>query len=504
MEDLPEITEKVRLPVEIPIHPYLKDHHLDGKAVFPAVEAMQLLAASTQTHLPHLDVTLITDARFDRFLFSGAPGGLVEAYNEIEVLRDGNVSSKLITRGRSPKTSITRTKEHVTIQFGQERGEIYLLPLDFFSALEGVCIDIPSQRLYSDLVPFGPAYHNVKDPLFVSKKGALAYVQGADAGGSSGPLGSPFPLDAALHAASAWGQRYTGIVGFPVGFDRRLVLNPTISGRSYISRIIPVGSASHPLVFNIWISDPDGLPHEEIIGLRMRDVSAGKTRPPDWILKGARDHPLESINSHCKALSLIELRTVNGLAEKALSDTETDRFKGMGEKRGRSYLAARLCCKGVSRQLSGGDRKTPSSSITTVSPDGIRPRCEPTDGAPPSFCSVSHDSRFAIAVASDGPIGVDVEEISRKALRSRQLYMDKEERALVKDSSLGEMDASVRVWTVKEAGSKAFDMRLANSWQRVRVRDIGVNKSCVEIDNTVYTAFHDTIDNHLFTILNIR
>jgi len=503
MEDLPEIIEKVRLPLEIRTDSYLMDHHFGGKTVLPAVEAMQLLAASTQTYLPHVDVALITDARFEKFLYTEATKGAMEAYNEIEVYGDGSITSRLVTKSRSPKSSITRIKEHVIIQFGQKRGEPYPLPLDFASALEGICIDVPSQKLYSDLVPFGPAYHNVKDTLFISEKGAVANVQGADIEGSSGSLGSPFPLDAAFHAASAWGQRYSGIVGFPMGFDRRLIFNPTSRGESYISRIIPVQPGSHPLIFNIWIYDQNGIPNEEIVGLRMRDVSAGRITPPKWIMDGAKDRQLESINNHCTALSLIELKTINRLAERALSDDERGRFREMGGKRGRSYLGARLCCKSISRQLSGDDRETPSSSITTVSPDGIRPRCPVRDGSDQSPCSVSHDSRFAIAVASEGRVGVDVEEISERALRSRQLYMNETERSLVQDSPLGEIEASVRIWTIKEAISKALDMRLADSWERVLVKEIGVNKSSMEIDNKGHTAFHDTVDNHLFTIINI-
>ena len=503
MEDLPEVIKKVQLPLEIEIDPYLMDHRFEGKAVLPAVEAMQLLAASTQKHLPHVDVALMTDARFDKFFYTGTTKGSMAVHNEIEVYGDGCICSKLITRSRSPKSSITRTKEHVIIRFGKKNDETCPLPLDFVSALEGVTLDVPSQKLYSDLVPFGPAYQNVRGTLFLSEKGAVAKVQGGDIERSPRLLGSPFPPDAAFHAASAWGQRYAGIIGFPVGFDKRMVFHPTRPGENYIARIVPVQPGSHPLVFNIWIYDQNGIANEEIIGVRLRDVSGGRTRPPDWIMKGAENRQLESIKNHCKAYSLIELKTINGLAEKVLSNAETGRFKEMGEKRRRSYLGARLCCKSISRQLSGDDRKTPPSSITTVSPDGIRPRCPLKDGSQPFFCSVSHDSRFAIAVASEGRAGVDVEKISEKALRSQRLYMDKTERSLAQGSALGEMAASVRIWTIKEAVSKALDLDLADSWKRVLVKDIGVNMSRMDIDNKDHTAFHDTIDNHLFTMVKM-
>ncbi len=502
MEGLPGVAKKERLPLEIRIDPYLMDHHVGGRAVLPAVEAMQLLAESTKTYLPHVDVTQIHDARFDKFFYTDNVKENMETFNEIEVLEDGSINSKLLTKVKSEKASITRTKEHVTLDFGRTKDNFFPLPLDFVSALEGISIDVPSRELYRDLVPFGPAYHNIIDTLFISEKGAMAKVQSGDIEGATGPLGSPFPLDAAFHAACVWGQRYSGVVGFPVGFCNRLIINPTCQGGDYIIRVIPEEAASRSLIFDIWIYDQNGIPHEKITGLQLRDVSGGKTRPPDWITNGVDDLHLGTINNHCLTLSLIELKTINGLAEKTLSDDEKGRFRKMGSKRGRSYLGARLCCKSLFRQLSGDDRQTPASSITTVSSDGIRPRCPVKEGNRHGFCSVSHDSRFAVAVAAEGRVGIDVEEISERVLKSQRFYMKETEKLVVHNSRLDQIEASLRVWTIKEAVSKAFDMGLADAWERVLVLEIGENKSSIEIDKKVYTAFHDTVDNHLFTVVN--
>jgi phosphopantetheinyl transferase len=505
MEGLSKIIQKVRLPVDIKTDAYLLDHCFQGEAIFPAVEAMQLLATSTQAYLPHVDVSLITNARFDKFLSTGpiSRSRLIEAYNEIEVYADGRIRSRLVTRARSLKAAITRTMEHVTVQFGEKPWDPCPLPLDLVSALEGVCLDIPPDRLYQDLVPFGPAYHNAITPLFISENGAVGYLQAAVIENSSGLLGSPFPLDAAFHLASAWCQRYLGIIGFPVGLDRRLVRRPTTHGEQYVCRIMPADRSMPAPGFDIWIYDQKGNPREEILGLQMQDVSGGRLCPPRWISHGILNHPLELIKRQCTALSLLELKTINGLAEKALSDEETARLKKMSPKRKMSYLGARLCCKGVTRQLTG-DLKTPASSLNTVSPDGIRPCCPVRVNDCGPFCSVSHDSRFAIAVASNGPIGVDVEAISERVRRSRDLYMNEKERALVEGSPLGEDEASVRVWTTKEATAKALDMSLAESWEKVSLKHIGVDRSILEIGLKNHTAFHDAIDDHLFTIVRIE
>ena len=78
MEDLSQIIDTVRLPVEIPIPNYLHDHHVEGKAVFPAVEAMRVLANTVKRSQPDTDVTGMTRARFDKFLY------LQPAENKIE------------------------------------------------------------------------------------------------------------------------------------------------------------------------------------------------------------------------------------------------------------------------------------------------------------------------------------------------------------------------------------------------------------------------------------
>jgi len=505
MEDLSEIVERARLPVHIKADAYLQDHCFQGEAVFPAVEAMQLMAASTQRHLPRADVSLMTDARFDRFLSIGPTGRSrwIETCMDMEVYKDGRVRSRLMTRSRSPKAPITRWMEHVAVHFGGKNRDPRPLPLDLVSALEGVCMAIPPDRLYRDLVPFGPAFHNAVSPIFISENGAIGNLHAPAVDGSPGPLGSPFPLDAAFHLASVWGQRYTGIVGFPVGFDSRLIYSPTPPGERYVCRILPAQPHNSAPRLNIWIYDGGGNPKEEIRGLEMKDVSGGRIKPPDWISRGAPIRALETIKSRCTALSLIELKTVNGLAEMALSDREKDRLKKMGTRRKPSYLGARLCCKRISRQLSG-DWKTPSSSLTTVAPDGVRPCCASREGRESAFCSASHDSRFAVAVASDARIGVDVEAISERVCRSREIYMNETERRLVEASPLGEVEASVRVWTCKEAVAKAVGMSLAESWEKVSLKDVGRDRSILDIAGTNHEAFHEAIDGHLFTVVNME
>ena len=117
MERLPKITDRVRLPLSINVPPYLMDHQFQGKAVLPAVEAMEILAASTLAHLPGMVVHCIRDVGFDKFLVIEEGCDELNAYNHLDIFDNGTVVSKLITRTRSKKVMITRTKEHAVLCF---------------------------------------------------------------------------------------------------------------------------------------------------------------------------------------------------------------------------------------------------------------------------------------------------------------------------------------------------------------------------------------------------
>ncbi len=505
MDHLSKIGKTVRLPIEIPIHPYLFDHCFEGNAVFPAVESMQVLAKSIKSFAQDLQITSMTNAQFGKFLYIRPGIDRVAAFSDIAMHENGDITATLLTKQEYGKSSIARMKEHASIHFPRIAQRLPELPLDLISALEGVCLEIPSERIYAELVPFGVAYQNIHHHLLISKEGAIARTYAPSIPGnpaSPSPLGSPFPLDAAFHAACAWGQRYAGIVAFPVGIERRMIYNRTQPGVTYISRIIPVRTGSDLLVFDMWIYDEDGNLFEGACGVHMRDVSAGRMQPPCWIINSGEPDPQERLKKHCSAFSLIEIKTLLPFAEKTLSEHELKRYRTMSYKRKRSYLAARLACKRLSRTLRGNDRHTPSSDIETVCPDLVRPCCLRTDEASQVSCSASHDDRFAVAVASGDAVGVDVEKTSARLLKSQRLYMNEREQAMLQESSLGDIEAAVRIWSIKEAGAKALGITLAQSWYQVQVKTVGQHESDFQIgERDSFTALHGVVGKHVFTLV---
>jgi len=226
----------------------------------------------------------MVQASFPRFLHIGPEDNRIEAFHELETRKNGDIVSRLLTMSVSRNGLIGRAKEHVVIRFKREIPDIPILPFQTAARLEGESFNITADRLYRDLVPFGPSYHNVKDDtLSLTEAGAVAQLSSGSIRQASGILGSPFPMDAALHCACAWGQRFSGVVAFPVGFEERFIFRPTLPGETYFGRIIPVRAHAQPLIFDLWIYDFDGAPREAILGVAMKDVTAGRMKPPDWV-----------------------------------------------------------------------------------------------------------------------------------------------------------------------------------------------------------------------------
>jgi hypothetical protein len=68
-----------------------------------------------------------------------------------------------------------------------------------------------------------------------------------------------------------------------VGFDRRIIIRPTQPGGSYRTRVELLSRTRDELLFDLHIGDDQGQVYEQVTGVRMRDVSGGKIKPPEWM-----------------------------------------------------------------------------------------------------------------------------------------------------------------------------------------------------------------------------
>ena len=278
---------KSRFAFTLATRAYLRDHFFEGTAIFPAVEALITLACAVKNQYPQSTIHRMTGAHFLRTLAIGPAGGQQDVHIEIEADASG-ISASLLTSLKIKNSTMSRNLEHARVSFVQNK----VLPepsMSFRTArtLGGECIHVPAASIYRELIPFGLFYQNIIGDLSVSEEGALADISGGSGDADDTLLGSPFVLDAAMHAACVWGQRFMDIISFPVGFDERIIYAPTKKGGSYLARITPVDVSREPLIFDAWIFDQSGLIYENISGLRMRDMTRGRRKPPQWIKEGA-------------------------------------------------------------------------------------------------------------------------------------------------------------------------------------------------------------------------
>ncbi len=503
MGKIPQVNHTDRRPVTLTLHEHLADHHFMGTPVLPAVEAMEILAAEALAMDARASVDLLTDAEFKKFLPLDPGREMMAVQADMHPAAEGPVRATLVTRTRSPKSAITRTKDHAAMTFGRAGKDTRPIPLDVAAAPEGVCRTVAQERIYRELVPFGPAYRNISAPLWLSEDGALALIQSPSLPSCSGTdlLGSPFVLDAAFHAACVWGQHYAGVVAFPVAIDKRRILRPTEPDGSYYGRIIPVQTGSDRLVFDIWLLDRSGRICEIVQGVHMRDVSGGRLQPPRWIRRDACDDPLAALKERCPDLCVIELDAVASFAVQGLSEKESERFQRMQPRRKRSYLGARMALKRLSRKLGDGMPQTPSHAIHTHEPDGVRPRCTLPDHRVSLYCSASHNRRFAAAAAADAPVGIDVETVTDRAVRCGPIFMSETEQQLLHRTALGRPQTAVRIWSAKEAVAKAKKIPLAEAWHRTEINAVEAGASRMTLDGRQpCEAVHAVVDDSIFTL----
>lgn len=262
-----------RQPLTIPVQPWFFDHCFGGRVILPAVETMLLLAGRAASAYPLIDIREMQEVRFAKFLEIPENSTSLDCLVECSEQGDGRLRMKLLSRVRGKM--ISRIKEH---------GEVYFLPSNPAKKQE-ICLDpgkpqgaaseITADFIYRHLVPFGPSYRTLKGRLFWSRDAAWAVVQAPQlpVNPVQQLLGSPFPLDGAMHAACVLGRQSVDFVPFPVGFAQRSILRPTRPGCSYQVKVRQLAGTAEELLFDLIIYDQDDRVHESVSGLRMRDVS---------------------------------------------------------------------------------------------------------------------------------------------------------------------------------------------------------------------------------------
>ncbi|MFP4474967.1 MAG: polyketide synthase dehydratase domain-containing protein [Desulfatibacillaceae bacterium] len=493
------MTEPVRQDVTIPVPDYFHDHHLEGQAVVPAVESMCVLADAAGERLG-ISGACSVNAGFRRFFYVEPGAGAVEAVLELKQVEDG-VHAMLGAGHTAQKTGITRVKDHVTLTFVEDL-DVPVPPLELACAAVGPALAVDTESLYSEVVPFGPAFHNLRDTVYLTPDGVIATIVAPRYGPPCGALGSPFVFDAALHAACAWGQRYTGAVTFPVGYGMRKVFTPTEQGSLYFCRIFPGEARGRMLTFDIYIYDEDGELVEAICEVRMQDLFSGRMSPAEWVYE--REPPdFSVIEDNCRAFLYMNNRCLMPFANKCLSPTERRRAEQRMPARRPQCASARILIKQLVREELEVDASLHPREIETALEEETCARCMVCGEASEFHCTSAHAVRYTAAVLDDSPVGVHVERATDRPLRRAQAFLSSEEQNMCWDSPLGAVDAACRMWSLKKAAAKALGIPLVQSWAEVRVARVREKHSLAEYGDLTLAAHHALAHDHLFTLVKL-
>jgi hypothetical protein len=267
-----------RIPLSIPLKPWFRAHCFGGKSVMPAVETMLLLAAKVREIFPEIDIRVMENVRFTKFLEIPPEVATLDCFVEFAKVSDGRVQVKLLSRTQFK--AMSRIKEHGEIFFcpaGSVDADAHPARIVYPPQSTGPVTEISADHIYRELVPFGPTYQTLQETLFLSVNEAWGTVKAPelhkDFDSIQEIIGSPFPLDGAFHAACVLGQQSVDFVPFPVGFARRVITRPTQPGCCYNTKVLQVSRTSDELVFDLVIFDDEERVYEAITGVRMRNVS---------------------------------------------------------------------------------------------------------------------------------------------------------------------------------------------------------------------------------------
>jgi phosphopantetheinyl transferase len=194
---------------------------------------------------------------------------------------------------------------------------------------------------------------------------------------------------------------------------------------------------------------------------------------------------------------LLDMETISPVGEDLFTPREAAKAMSMGPRRRKGFTAARVALKRLARQLNLVEKDRDDRAIETLGPDDVRPCL----GDSEIYCSVSHCGRLVVAVAHRHPIGVDLEMISEKVMRTKHLFMSPRERDLISVSSLGPERAATRAWTIKEAAAKALGLQLFQAIREVEVVRLGEEDGMMRYQEKTYPVRHAEGDGHVITLI---
>lgn len=264
------------IDVSLPEIACLGDHAISGKPIVPAVELLDFLLHVLHRHGGTTAAPLtMRDVVFPRFL---AAEDLPRCTFAVSLASaEGNAVRASFESRIALPNGIQRKRTHAEATFG---GDVPSPPPPVEALPD---FEIPAERVYRELVRFGPHFANLQGTLRLARTGGWGTVKSpTPPHANPSAAGCPYLLDSAMHLACVWGQRYAGIVAYPTGFASRKLLAPIAWGTRRCS-VVPRSVEPRRLTFDLWLADEEAHVCDAITGLVMVPLAAGAP-PPAWIV----------------------------------------------------------------------------------------------------------------------------------------------------------------------------------------------------------------------------
>lgn len=289
MEHISPLKETSSHPLQFEPMPHHGDHRFMETPVMAAAETMLFITNACCPMNTVTDPVCMTDAVFLKFIpiaeITPKPesGRTVSFTIEITPQPDQSLQVALVALTHSRKLGLTRSKTHLELSLTHHKIPENARPSG--SPKKALC-EVSADRIYNDLIRFGPAFQNLHKKLRIGQRRIDGVVwSGGKAIVNRLPdvLGSPFPFDAAMQAACVWGQFFQGIVAFPEGFAQRIIYQKTRPETHYRIRLALRKADADQFLCDGWIMTSEGAVCEAFYGLSMRDLSRGRLKVPSWV-----------------------------------------------------------------------------------------------------------------------------------------------------------------------------------------------------------------------------
>ena len=254
-----------------------------------------------------------------------------------------------------------------------------------------------------------------------------------------------------------------------------------------MSRIM-FGLTRTPLFYSILIMFSKKA--EQLSATDLESISLTDEPPVSWL-------GIERLRSACLGMVILDIETLSPMEGQLFTPRELDKSLRMGPRRRKSFLAARIALKKLSRQLNLVEEDRPDRTIETLGSDNLSPCLAESE----LYCSVSHSPRFVVAVAHRHPVGVDIEMVSHKIIRIQHLFLSPREQQLILQSGLDLKQTATRVWTAKEAGAKALGLHLFQAIREIEVVKIGKEASVLRYQAKKYPVRQAEGDGQVISLI---